>query len=41
MEEIRKYYKILIGIPDEMTLLRRTRCHWEENFKMDTQPLGV
>jgi hypothetical protein len=40
MAEIRKDCRLLIGIPDEITLLWRTRCQWEENFKMDTQPLG-
>jgi hypothetical protein len=37
MAEMRKDYRFLIGIPDEMTLLWRTKCQCKDNFKMDTQ----
>jgi hypothetical protein len=40
MAEMRKDYRFLIGIPDEMTPPWRTRCQCEVNFKMDIQPLG-
>jgi len=40
MAEMRKGYRFLIGIPDEMTPLWRTRCQCEGNFKMVIQPLG-
>ena len=40
MGEMRKDYIFLIGTPDQMTLLWRTRCQSEDNFKMDTQSLG-
>jgi hypothetical protein len=33
--ENEKVYKIFVGKSEEKRLLRRPRCRWEENIKMD------
>jgi hypothetical protein len=35
MEEIRNTYKILVRKPEEKRPLRRLRCRWEDNTRMD------
>jgi len=30
-------YRVLVGIPEEKRPLRRPRCRWEDNIKMDLQ----
>jgi hypothetical protein len=35
MGEMRKTYKILVGRPEDKKLLDRTRCRWQDTFKMD------
>ena len=32
--------KILVGKPEGKRPLRRSRCRWEDNIKMDLQELG-
>jgi len=35
MGEMRNTYKILIGNPERKSRLRRPRCRWEDNIRMD------
>jgi hypothetical protein len=37
MGEGRGVYRVLVGKPDGKRPLRRTRCRWEDNFKVDLQ----
>jgi hypothetical protein len=32
-------YRVLVGKPDGKRPLRRPRCRWEDNIKMDLQEL--
>jgi hypothetical protein len=41
MGEMINAYKILVGKPDEMRPLRRPRCRWELNFKMNLREIGL
>jgi hypothetical protein len=36
-EERRGAYSVLVGKPEGMRLLGRTRCRWEDNIKMGLQ----
>jgi len=38
--ERRGVYSILVRKPDGNISFGRTRCRWEDNFKMDLQELG-
>jgi hypothetical protein len=40
MVEMRSAYKILVGKPEGNRELRRPRCRWEDNIKMDLRELG-
>jgi hypothetical protein len=40
MEEGRGVYRGLVGKPEGKRPLRRPRCRWEENIKMDLQEVG-
>jgi hypothetical protein len=35
IREMRNTYKILVGTPEGMRPLRRPRCKWEDNIRMD------
>jgi hypothetical protein len=35
MEEKRNAYRILVGKPEEKRPLKRPRCRWEDNIKID------
>jgi hypothetical protein len=38
--EMRCIYRILVGKPERLRPLRRPRCRWEDNTKMDLQEVG-
>ena len=40
MEERRGVYRGLVGKPEGKRPLRRPRCRWEDNIKMDLQEVG-
>jgi len=40
MGERRGVYRILVGKPKGKRPLRRPRCRWEDNIKMDLQEVG-
>jgi hypothetical protein len=40
MGEGRGVYRVLVGKPEGKRLLRRPRCRWEDNIKMDLQEVG-
>ena len=40
MEERRGIYRALVGKPEGMRPLGRTRRRWEDNIKMDLQEVG-
>ena len=40
MEERRSLYRILVGKPGGKRPLRRPRCRWQDNIKMDLQEVG-
>jgi len=40
MEEGRGVYRVLVRKPKGKRPLRRPRCRWEGNIKMDLQELG-
>jgi hypothetical protein len=40
MGEKRGVYRVLVGKPEEKTLLGRPRHRWEDNIKMDLQEVG-
>jgi hypothetical protein len=40
MGEQRGVYRVLVGKPKRMSALRRPRCRWEDNIKMDIQEVG-
>jgi len=39
-EEGRGVYRVLVGRTEEKRPLRRPRCRWEDNIKMDLQEVG-
>ena len=39
MEEGRSAFKILTGKPKGKRLLRRPRCRWEDNIRMDLKEI--
>ena len=41
MEEGRRAFKILTDKPTENRLLRRPRCRWEDNIRMDFEEIGI
>jgi len=40
MGERRGVYRVLVGKPEGKKPLRRPRCRWEDNIKMDLQEVG-
>jgi hypothetical protein len=40
MGEMRNAYRILVGKPEGKTPLRRSRCRWVDNIKMDLRETG-
>jgi hypothetical protein len=40
MGEVRGAYNILVGRPEGRRPLRRPRCRWEDNIKMDLREIG-
>jgi len=40
MGEGRGLYRVLVGKPEETSLLGRPRHRWEDNIKMDLQEVG-
>jgi hypothetical protein len=40
MVERRHVYMILVGKPEGKRQLRRPRCRWEDNIKMDLHEMG-
>jgi hypothetical protein len=40
MGEDRGVHKVLVGKPEGKRPLRRPRCRWEDNIKMDFQEVG-
>ena len=40
MGEGRGVHRVLVGKPKEKRPLRRARCRWEANIKMDLQEVG-
>ena len=40
MEQSRNAYRVLVGKPEGKRPLRRTRCRWEDNIKMDLREVG-
>jgi hypothetical protein len=40
MGEKRRSYKILVGKLQRKIPLRRSRCRWEDNIKMDVREIG-
>jgi hypothetical protein len=41
MGEGRGVYRILVGRPENKRPLRRPRCRWEGNIKMDLREIGI
>ena len=40
MEQTRNAHRILVGKPDGKKPLRRPRCRWDDNIKMDLREAG-
>jgi hypothetical protein len=40
MDENRNAYRILTGKPEGKRPLRRPRCRWEDNIRMDLREIG-
>jgi hypothetical protein len=40
MGEERSVYRILVGKPEGNSPLRRPRCSWEDNIRMELQEMG-
>jgi len=40
MGKRRGVYRVLVGKPEGNRPLRRPRCRWEDNIKMDRQEVG-
>jgi hypothetical protein len=34
-------YKVLVGNPEEMRQLGRSRCRWKDNIKIDLREVGL
>jgi hypothetical protein len=41
MWEMRNVYKILVGIPEGKRPLRRLRCKWEDDIKINLREVGL
>jgi hypothetical protein len=41
MGEGRGVYRVLVGRPEGKRPLRRPRCRWEDNIKMDLREVGI
>jgi hypothetical protein len=41
MEERRGVYRVLVGRPEGKSPLRRPRCRWNDNIKMDLREIGI
>jgi hypothetical protein len=41
MGEGRVVYRVLVGRPKGKRPLRRPRCRWEDNIKMDLKEIGI
>jgi hypothetical protein len=41
MVEGRGVYRVLVGRPKGKRPLRRLRCRWEDNIKMDLRDIGI
>jgi len=39
--EGRGVYKVLVGMPKGKRSLKRQRCMWEDNIKMDIREIGI
>jgi hypothetical protein len=40
MGEERGMHRVLVGKPEGKRLLRRPRCRWQDNIKIDLQQVG-
>ena len=40
MEQSRNAYRVLVGKPERKRPLRRPRCRWKNNIKMDLREVG-
>jgi len=40
MGEMRSAYKIFVGKPEEKRQLRRAKCRWQDNIRMEVCGLG-
>jgi hypothetical protein len=40
MEEVRSAYNILVGKPEGKRPLRRPRCRWKHNIRLDLREIG-
>jgi hypothetical protein len=40
MGEGRGVHRVLVGTPERKRPLRRPRCRWEDNIKMDLEEVG-
>jgi hypothetical protein len=41
MREGRGVYRVLVGRPERKTPLKRHRCRWEDNIKLDLRETGI
>jgi hypothetical protein len=41
MGEGRRVYRVLVGRPEGKRPLRRPKCSWEDNTKMDLREIGI
>jgi hypothetical protein len=41
MEEGRGLYRVLVGKPEGKRPLRRPRCRWKDNIKLDLRGIGI
>jgi hypothetical protein len=41
MGEGRGVYRVLVGRPEVKRPLRRPRCRWEDNIKLDLREIGI
>jgi hypothetical protein len=41
MGEGRGVYRVLVGRPESKSPLKRSRCRWEDNIKMDLREIGI
>jgi hypothetical protein len=40
MREMKNAYKIMVGKPKRKRSLRRPRCRWEDNIRIDLREIG-